>query len=307
MGGSLVTRATSPAPLEHQTGVPRSGRSLATRTHHPPGHFFPGTASKAFLHHIFMKMAPNDSKSRGKVEEACRFYLENPRKFKIAEVATIFGVARSTLTSRIHGRGTLSQRPVTNTKLDIAQEAALCRYIDLLETHNLSLRKELVRGAADLLLRAAAPAEVNPAPTVGINWVSRFCKRHRFRVIPQKILEAERQISEDAEDIRRWFCKLRDTMEGWGIRPKDLWNMDETGFQIRVGKDQMALTRRKRATYLGMPTNRESATAIEAISAAGRYLPAFLILTGKCHMRRWYLQEELHDETAIAVSAIAHL
>ncbi|KAF5139507.1 hypothetical protein E5D57_003303 [Metarhizium anisopliae] len=38
-----------------------------------------------------------------------------------------------------------------------------------------------------------------------------------------------------------------------------------------------------RASYLGMPTNRESATAIEAISAGGSYTPAFLILTGAVH------------------------
>jgi hypothetical protein len=45
--------------------------------------------------------------------------------------------------------------------------------------------------------------------------------------------------------------------------------MDETGFQIGVGKDQMVVTKRRRAHYFSLPTNRESATAVEAISAAG--------------------------------------
>ena len=63
--------------------------------------------------------------------------------------------------------------------------------------------------------------------------------------------------------------------------------MDETGFYIGVGKDQLVVTRRrKRASYLEIPQNRESATVIEVISAGGQYLSVFLILTGQVHMSR---------------------
>ncbi|KID67012.1 DDE superfamily endonuclease, CENP-B-like protein, partial [Metarhizium hybridum] len=78
--------------------------------------------------------------------------------------------------------------------------------------------------------------------------------------------------------------------------------MDETGFQIGVGKGRMVVTRRPRASYLGMPTIRESATAIEAISADGSHTPAFLILTGAVHQSAFYRIPELHDDAAIAVS-----
>ncbi|KJK73315.1 hypothetical protein H634G_11550, partial [Metarhizium anisopliae BRIP 53293] len=78
--------------------------------------------------------------------------------------------------------------------------------------------------------------------------------------------------------------------------------MDETGFRIGMGKSRMVVTRRPRASYLGMPTNRESATAIEAISAGGSYTPAFLILTGAVHQSAFYRIPELHDDAAIAVS-----
>ena len=54
---------------------------------------------------------------------------------------------------------------------------------------------------------------------------------------------------------------------------------------------------------MGIPTNRESATAIEAISTSGQYTPAFLILSGLVHLARWYKVKELHDDTAICVSA----
>ena len=55
--------------------------------------------------------------------------------------------------------------------------------------------------------------------------------------------------------------------------------MDETGFRIRVSKNQFIVTKRKRAHYFGIPENRESTIAIEAISTGGSYIPAFLIVS----------------------------
>lgn len=75
--------------------------------------------------------------------------------------------------------------------------------------------------------------------------------------------------------------------------------MDETGFRIGVGKDQLIVTKRKRSHYFSIPENRESATLVEAISAGGRYTPAFIILAGQNHMAHWYHQQELEPETVL--------
>ena len=82
--------------------------------------------------------------------------------------------------------------------------------------------------------------------------------------------------------------------------------MDETGFQISVGKDQMVVTKRRRAHYFSLPTNHESATAVEAISAAGRVIPVFLILSGMMHIANWYRLEELDKDTVIGTSPIGY-
>ena len=42
-----------------------------------------------------------------------------------------------------------------------------------------------------------------------------------------------------------------------GILPDDIYNMDETDFQIGMGKDQLIITKRKRTHYFGLPENRE--------------------------------------------------
>ena len=84
-----------------------------------------------------------------------------------------------------------------------------------------------------------------------------------------------------------------------GILPNDTYNMDETGFRIGIGKDQLIITKRKRTHYFGLSENRESTTAIECILAAGEFVPLFLILSGTLHMAQWYQVKELDSCTAI--------
>ena len=131
-------------------------------------------------------------------------------------------------------------------------------------------------------------------------------KRHGYTKKLQEKLDSNRQASEDQNRVLEYFQKLQKTIEDEGIIPEDIWNMDETGFRIGIGKDQLIVTKRKRAHLFSMPENRESATAIEAISAGGSYIPAFLILSGQVHMSNWYQQPELEDETIIALSSTGY-
>ncbi|KID82360.1 transposase, partial [Metarhizium majus ARSEF 297] len=135
---------------------------------------------------------------------------------------------------------------------------------------NLSIRKEFIKDAANLVLRERT--EETPQPTVGPKCVARFIKRHNYSVLSQKIRDSSRQNAESVEKVTNYF--------------EHIWNMDEAGFRIGLGK----------AEWL------ESATAIEAISAGGLAVPAFLILTGVVHQSAFYRVPELHDDTAIGVS-----
>ncbi|KID81054.1 transposase [Metarhizium guizhouense ARSEF 977] len=143
-------------------------------------------------------------------------------------------------------------------------EKALCRYIDRLDNINLAVRKEFIQDTADCIWKARASKNNRNLPQVGSKWVGRFIKR----VLPSKVLDANRQASENVEILNEYFQKLKAVIEANGIVPEDIWNMDETGFQIGVGKDQLVVTRSRQAQYFGLPVNRESATAIEAVSGA---------------------------------------
>ena len=73
-----------------------------------------------------------------------------------------------------------------------------------------------------------------------------------------------------------------------GIADEDIWNMDETGFRVGVGKAHWVITvDPKRSLRLADPDNRESLTSVEAISGGGGHIPPMLIMAGVHILEKW--------------------
>ncbi|KAM4062754.1 DDE superfamily endonuclease [Hirsutella rhossiliensis] len=160
---------------------------------------------------------------------------------------------------------------------------------------NQKRRPYFVTDAANCILREQSSQR--DAPTVGPNWTSRFLKRHGY-FKSAKRLQAERQVSENLTRVNQYFQHLRQVIQDNGIPPEDIWNMDETGFRIGVGKDQLIVTKRRRAHYFGIPENRNPLLRSKLSRRMGR-LFRLLILAGQMHMASWYQIPELDPDTVI--------
>lgn len=143
------------------------------------------------------------------IRNAITYHHANPER-PIKQVARDFGVPYSRLFARINGRIGRHERPAAGKKLTEAQEAALCGYIDQLDHKNLAIRAEHIQGAADFLLKESHSEQSSSPPTVSSNWVSRFTKRHGYHIVRQKLLDAERSMSEDPKVIGAWFEELKE-------------------------------------------------------------------------------------------------
>ena len=103
------------------------------------------------------------------------------------------------------GRGGRHQRQPSNTRFTEDQEAKLCSYIETCIRCNLAVRSDLVRGAANDILKEAyldsEPSTRSPSgpPTVGTHWISRFMKRHEYSFTPLRAYSEEREILEELE------------------------------------------------------------------------------------------------------------
>jgi hypothetical protein len=81
-----------------------------------------------------------------------------------------------------------------------------------------------------------------------------------------------------------------DTIAKYSVTEEDIFNFDETGFQIGVISTSKVITSsdrkgRLRTKQLG---NRIWVTAIVAVNARGWVIPLFIIFDGKLHQTTWY-------------------
>lgn len=241
-------------------------------------------------------------KNEIQLREALKYLRDNPHA-KLSRVARDFGLPRGQLRCRFQGSNAVPHNNNNpNSKLSKAEEKALCNYIDRLDRINLGVNHEILRDAANVILRAKANPKATEIPTVSEVWANRFYKRYGYTRQRQKKMDAAREASESIPVINEYFRKLKEVIDLHGIDPADIWNMDETGFRLSMANDTFIITKRRRSHYFGLPENRESATTIEAISGGGEYTPLFVILSGSQHFAPWYQQRELDPRTAIAVS-----
>ena len=92
-------------------------------------------------------------------------------------------------------------------------------------------------------------------------------------------------------------------VEERGIQPRDIYNFDETGFCIGVGKVQWIVTLDpNHQSYLGSSTNQDLVTSCVTISGDSEVLPPIFILPGKLHMEDWVTKTDLADDILLAVS-----
>jgi hypothetical protein len=133
----------------------------------------------------------------------------------------------------------------------------------------------------------------NPASPrkVGKKWVANFVKRHpELSSVYNRNFVIQRSEVEDPELISSWFKLVGDTIAKYGVKRKDIFNFDETGFQIGVISTSKVITTsdRKGRPRTKQPGNWKWVTAMEAIGAKRQAIPPFIIFDGRFHQATWY-------------------
>lgn len=246
---------------------------------------------------------PDSPKTKeGRILHACQA-AKRVLKPNISAIAREYGVSRSLLRARFNGRGTLTDRKPTNKALLETQEQAVIRWIDQLDEYGISPTPKMIEGCANQILRRNTPENVH-AQRVGNAWVYRFISRlpKQFQLVKQKPIDKKRLTSEDIGLQTAWFDRLEIAMRN--IPSYNIYNFDETGFQLGQGKPQKVVTKYQQRAAKGNPSNdtRESVTAIECICADGNdIVPPYFIFSGKYHLRKWY-ESDVPDDWKVNLS-----
>jgi hypothetical protein len=224
----------------------------------------------------------------------------NKRQFAAnRRAAAVYSVPEATLRHRRAGRPARRDCQPNSKKLTEREEEVIVSYILDLDARGFAPTYAAVRDMADRLLAARSAGQV------GVQWARNFVKRTdalttRFN----RAYDRQRALCEDPVLIKSWFELVEQTKAKYGICDDDVWNFDEAGFMMGKITTQLVVTgseRRGRPKAL-QPGNREWATLIAGINAAGCSIPPFIILTGQYHLSAWYEDAAIPRDWAIAVS-----
>jgi hypothetical protein len=217
--------------------------------------------------------------------------------------AKAYDVPETTLRDRVKGIPARRDVVPNNRKLTTTEESTLIKLILSMDQRGLAPTKDTVHQMANLLLQKRSQDQANPM-TIGQRWVYNLVRRHpALKSRYNRKYDYQRAKCEDPALIRPWFQLVRNTIEKYGILDTDIYNFDETGFQMGVVSTAKVITGAERSNrpVSVQPGNREWVTAIDCICADGQSLPPVIIFEGKMHQSTWY-NTELPGDWVIGVS-----
>jgi hypothetical protein len=201
--------------------------------------------------------------------------------------ADAYDISDATLRRRVKGIHARCDSVPSNRKLTTTEESTLIEWILSMDQRGLAPRSDTVRQMASLLLQKRSQ---DNTLTVGKQWVYNFVRRHdSLQSKYTRKYDYQRAKCEDPTIVRDWFRLVRNITEKYGILEEDIYNFDETGFQMGVISTAKVITGADRAKPVSVqPGNREWVTVIDCISSYGWNVPPVIIFEGKVHQSTWY-------------------
>lgn len=205
----------------------------------------------------------------------------------LTQSVAYYDVLRTTVRRRLRGIPARADAQMNNQRLLPSEEKALEQWILSMDERGMAPTLSYTRSMANLLLGQRSPGEM-----VGKNWVQNYVTRHLYlKSRYSRRYDYQRARCEDPVKIQAWFNLVARVREKYGIPDEDVYNFDETGFQMGVARTAKVITRsdRRGRPMVAQPGNREWVTIIEAVNCTGWALPAKVIFPGKVHQKSWYI------------------
>lgn len=122
------------------------------------------------------------------------------------------------------------------------------------------------------------------------NWVFRFLDRHHNKLQTHwgKGLDTQRAKALNPSNVNHWFSLVEEHIVNKGIRPEDIYGMDESGFPLTNTQSRRCVgARGAKLQHTAGSADRENVTAIVTICADGTALCPTIIFKGQNFMQKW--------------------
>ncbi|XP_072548597.1 abhydrolase domain containing 10, depalmitoylase a isoform X1 [Salminus brasiliensis] len=197
----------------------------------------------------------------------------------VRRAARLFGVPRNTLGDRVSGRVTHGSCTGRKMLLSPEDEEALVQYCIYCAQHGFPLTRVRLLAYANAVRRKRNPDEA--VPELGKKWWHCFRKRHA-RVLSMRTpdtINRGRAAYAKKGTVDKYFDLLESTLEKYGLKdqPSQIYNCDETGFQLDGTRFKVLSPRGSKHVYQQAPGTRDHVSVLVCFNAAGEDVPPFII------------------------------
>lgn len=190
-------------------------------------------------------------------------FKQNGRPWlSLREAALHFKVHKNRLTARFNGRQSKKEAHKHEKALNFAEEKALVDWV----------REMGRRGIPFHASAVAQHASVISGRTIGESWVHRFKTRHpELKMKWSTGLEKCRAQSLNEAAVSGFYDLLDELVTQYNVPAENIYNMDEKGIQLGMGKRVRAMVDRdQKCVYQVEDGDRELVTVIECLAADGK-------------------------------------
>ncbi|KJZ69545.1 hypothetical protein HIM_11058 [Hirsutella minnesotensis 3608] len=218
----------------------------------------------------------------------------------VTAAAAALGVPYGRVRSRLQGNHPVSNNGGNRTMLLPEEEDEIMCWAYRRVTQGHHLQRHSLQQHANAILKANGRDA-----TASRSWAQRFVRRHKHLLHRRKATsrDAKRKAMQDRARIQAFYKGWAEFIAEEGISRENIWNFDETGFMIgylQKGTFLWTFNEIERP-ILTDAHDTISVTAIEAVSAAGKVIPSFLIIPGVQLKVRWF-DNNLDGNTVITTS-----
>ncbi|KAK5805975.1 hypothetical protein VI817_000233 [Penicillium citrinum] len=219
---------------------------------------------------------------------------QRPERTSYATRSRSTGIPASTLWRRANNKPSLADKAANQQYLTPQEEQALVGYVLRLADNGYPVPVKFLRSLALVIVRQRSSIFQARDPSLkvrppGKNWPQGFYRRHpELRARRLRAIDWKRDDRQIEDKVRHWFAIIGQELADPTVLPDNVYNMDETGvllsvlnsIKVLVGKNDLRKHR-------GTTVKRTLVTAIECISADGRFLHPLIIWPAATHRSSW--------------------
>jgi DDE superfamily endonuclease len=223
------------------------------------------------------------SEKEQNVQKALNELLE--KKYRsIQQAALANGVASSTLAHRVRGRRSIHNVERKSQRFTNEEEKLLGQWIRDLQRQRISPNYRKMRIIMQNLLRNKG--DLRP---LGKHFVTRFVRRHaELKSGFSRALDIKRASALDVDIVKSFFAEFRELKTKYNVEIEDIYNMDETGFQMsQTNSEYVVYNSTEGPSQFTSSENTNWVSIIKCISTRTAIKP-YLIFKGNNPETNWF-------------------